>query len=159
MQANKVKALSARLEGMKTHMKPKEVKVKIPKEKKKKDPKGCQPQAYWTCLQCSPQVWETRLCHRSQDQRPVPKLKPRPRPWLQLQLKLPKVPRPPRSSLCLWRGVWRTGVNLLSTCGLYLLVLVIQTNPKQKKNFFRHMENDTRWKSESRQRNKGHQKQ
>ena len=36
MQANKVKALSARLEGMKTHMKPKEVKVKIPKEKKKK---------------------------------------------------------------------------------------------------------------------------
>lgn len=36
MQANKVKALSARLEGMKTHMKPKEVRVKIPKEKKKR---------------------------------------------------------------------------------------------------------------------------
>ena len=33
MQANKVKALSAHLEGMKTHMKPKEVKVKIPKGK------------------------------------------------------------------------------------------------------------------------------
>ena len=31
MQANKVKGLSAHLEGMKTHMKPKEVKVKIPK--------------------------------------------------------------------------------------------------------------------------------
>ena len=29
MQANKVKALSAHLEGMKTHMKPKEVKDKI----------------------------------------------------------------------------------------------------------------------------------
>ena len=43
MQANKVKALSARLEGMKTHMKPKEVKVKIPKEKKKKIPKGVSP--------------------------------------------------------------------------------------------------------------------